>query len=194
MEKSADNYQGWGDVVIFAACTAARIGEVSGCRVGDINTTEWTWTIRRQTTTAPGGLVDKGTKGKRARTVPLIEEVRPIVLRRIAATDGTNDARLFTGPRGGRITTAVLRDATSWDEVVTKLGYEHLRRHALRHTGLTWLADAGVSVYQLQRIAGHGQITTTQRYIHPDRRGIAEAGELLSTHLRSPRGPQLRVV
>jgi hypothetical protein len=44
-------------------------------------------------------------------------------------------ARLFTGPRGGRITTAVLRDATYWDEVVIKLGYEHLRRHDLRHRG-----------------------------------------------------------
>ena len=29
------------------------------------------------------------------------------------------EARLFTGPRGGRISTAVLRDATHWDEVVT---------------------------------------------------------------------------
>jgi len=28
-------------------------------------------------------------------------------------------ARLFTGPRGGPVTTAVLRDATHWDEVVT---------------------------------------------------------------------------
>jgi integrase len=33
-----------------------------------------------------------------------------------------------------------------WDEVVGKLGYEHLRRHDLRHTGLTWLADAGVPI------------------------------------------------
>ena len=31
-------------------------------------------------------------------------------------------ARLFTGPRGGRISTAVLRDATHWDEVVIRLG------------------------------------------------------------------------
>jgi hypothetical protein len=54
-----------------------------------------------------------------------------LVERRIAATDGGPDARLFTGPRGGRITTAVLRDATHWDEVVTRLGYEHLRRHDL---------------------------------------------------------------
>jgi integrase len=192
--KSADNYQGWGDVVMFAACTAARIGEVSGCRVGDINTKEWTWTVRRQTTTSPGGLIDKGTKGKRARTVPLIEDIRELVQRRIAETDGNKDARLFVGPRGGRISTAVLRDATSWDEVVTKLGYEHLRRHALRHTGLTWMADAGVPVHHLQRIAGHGSLTTTQRYLHPDRRSVTDAGDLLTLHLRSPRGPQLRVV
>ena len=77
-------------------------------------------------------------------------------------------ARLFTGPRGGRITTAVLRDATHWDEVVTTLGYEHLRRHDLRHTGLTWMADAGVPVHVLRKIAGHGSLTTTQRYLHPD--------------------------
>lgn len=192
--RSAGHYQGWGDVVLFAACTAARIGEVSGCRVGDIDTTEWTWTVRRQTTPSPGGLVDKGTKGKRARAVPLIEDIRELVQRRIAATDGTKDARLFTGPRGGRITTAVLRDATSWDEVVTKLGYEHLRRHDLRHTGLTWLADAGVPVHHLQRIAGHGSITTTQRYLHPDKQSVTDAGELLTKHLRSPRSARLRAV
>lgn len=96
--RSAGAYEGWRDVVLFAACTAARIGEVSGCRVRDINRDDWTWTVRRQTTTAPGGLVDKGTKGKRARFVPLIEEIREMVERRISATDGTKDARLFVGP------------------------------------------------------------------------------------------------
>jgi integrase len=192
--RSFEEYSGWGDVVLFAACTAARIGEVSGCRVGDINTTEWTWTIRRQTTTGPGGLVDKGTKSKRARTVPLIEEVRELIQRRISKANERPEARLFTGPRGGRISTAVLRDATHWDEVVTALGYEHLRRHDLRHTGLTWLADAGVPVHHLQRIAGHGSLTTTQRYLHPNRRSVTDAGDLLSKHLRSPSGPRLRVV
>ncbi|NKQ53558.1 phage integrase family protein [Amycolatopsis sp. K13G38] len=186
--RSAGQERIWREVVMFAACTGARIGEVSGCRVGDVDTKEWTWTVRRQTTPAPGGLIDKGTKGKRARVVPLIVEIRDLVERRIAETDGTRDARLFTGPRGGRITTAVLRDATYWDEVVTKLGYDHLRRHDLRHTALTWLADAGVPVHHLQKIAGHGSITTTQRYLHPDRRSVATAGELLSKHLSVPQG------
>lgn len=111
------------------------------------NTTNWIWTVRRQTTPAPGGLVDKGTTGKRARQVPIIEEIRPLVAQRILAAGPDPDARMFTGPRGGRISTAVLRDATHWDDVVPKLGYEHLRRHDLRHTGLTWFAGMGLSVF-----------------------------------------------
>ena len=164
-----------------ARCPAAAIG--------DIDTHDWTWTVRRQTTPSPGGLADKGTKGKRARDVPLIVELRDLIQRRIDATNGRPDARLFTGPRGGRITTAVLRDATHWDDVVAELGYEHLRRHGLRHTGLTWMADAGVPVHVLRKIAGHGSLTTTQRYLHPDRAPSVDAGDSLSAHLRAPRSP-----
>jgi integrase len=195
--RSYDSYAGWGRVVLFAACTAARIGEVSGCRVGDLDTDTWTWTVRRQTTTSPGGLIDKGTKGKRARLVPLIQEIRPIVAQLIEKAGKDNaDARLFTGPRGGRITTAVLRDATHWDDVVNKLGFEHLRRHDLRHTGLTWMADAGVPVHHLRKIAGHGSLTTTQRYLHPNHDSITGAGELLSNYLHgaSTTGSHLRAV
>jgi integrase len=184
VKRSAGNYPGWGEIVIFAACTAARIGEVSGVRAGDINRTDWTWTVRRQTTTAPGGLIDKGTKGKRSRVVPLIPELHELVSRRLDAAE-TPHGRLFTGPRGGRISTAVLRDATHWDDVVTGLGYEHLRRHDLRHTGLTWMADAGVPVHVLRKIAGHGSLMTTQRYLHPDIRAIAAAAESLTLHLRT---------
>lgn len=195
VEESAGTYRGWGDVVIFEACTATRIGEVSGVRAKDIDTDKWIWTVRRQTTPAPGGLIDKNTKGKRAREVPIIAEIRDLVQDRLAAVNRDPEARLFTGPRGGRITTAVLRDATHWDNVVTKLGYEHLRRHDLRHTGLTWMADAGVPVHHLQKIAGHGQLTTTQRYLHPSRRSVTDAGELLSKHLQaSAPGANLRAV
>lgn len=102
---------------MFAGCTAARIGEVSGVRVGDIDTGTWIWTVRRQTT-------------------------------------------------------------------------KHLRRHDLRHTGLTWFADAGVPVHVLSKIAGHGSLTTTQRYLHSDARQITDAGAALSAHLTMPRAPR----
>ncbi|SEG82511.1 Phage integrase family protein [Nonomuraea solani] len=134
---------------------------------------------------------------QRARKVPIIVEGRELVLERINAVDRDPDARLFTGPRGGRISTAVLRDATHWDEVVASLGYEHLRRHDLRHTGLTWMADAGVPIHVLRKIAGHGSLSTTQRYLHPDGASVTAAGQALSEHLStgwSQSGPRLRAV
>jgi site-specific recombinase XerC len=136
--------------------------------------------------------VDENTKGKRAREVPLIDGIRDLVKCRIELADDDPDARLFTGPSGGRITTATLRDATSWDDGVSELGYEQLKRHGLRHTGLTWMADAGVPLHSLRKIAGHGTLTTTQRYLHSDRQSLTNAGELLSRHLWSPNGPPQR--
>jgi integrase len=123
--RSHGEFQGWGRVILFAACAAARIGEVSGCRVGDVNTDTWTWTVRRQTTT---------------------RQCRP----------------------GQRTGAAVHR--TSWRT--------HLDRSPAR---LTWMADAGVPVHHLQKIAGHGQLTTTQRYLHPNRDAVTDAGELCPT-------------
>jgi integrase len=198
--RSADKYRGWGDVVRFAACTGTRIGEVSGVRIGDIDTEAWVWSLVRQTTPSPGelnldgtrqpgGLVDKGTKGDRARFVPIIEELRPMLSTRIAAAGGDANARLFRGPRGGRISSPVLRKATHWDDVVSELGYEWLVRHSLRHTGLTWMADAGVPLHVIQKIAGHTDPRTTELYLHPSRREIQNAGMLLSEHLWSHSGP-----
>jgi hypothetical protein len=48
--------------------------------------------------------------------VPIIEEARELVAARLDVVHEP-DGRLFTGPRGGRISTAVLRDAIHWDEV-----------------------------------------------------------------------------
>jgi hypothetical protein len=59
------------------------MGKVSGVRACDIDSDRWLRTVRRQTTQGPGGLIDEGTGGKRARTVPLIEEIRPMVARRL---------------------------------------------------------------------------------------------------------------
>jgi integrase len=81
-------YEGWGDVVIFAACTATRIGEVSGVRIMDIDTEHWIWQLVRQTTPGPGGLHDKDPKSKRGRYIPTMEEIRPMVLRRIQGAGG----------------------------------------------------------------------------------------------------------
>lgn len=64
---------------------------------------------------------------------------------------------------------------THSNEAVTELGYEHLRRHDLRHAGPTWVADAGIRVHLLRKIAGHGSLTTTPPYLHSHQRSIEEA-------------------
>jgi hypothetical protein len=50
-------------------------------------------------------------------------------------------------------------------------------------TGLKWMADADVPVHVLRKIAGHGSLTTTQRYLHPDHQAITDAGTALSAYL-----------
>src|SRR4030095_8646963 len=97
-------------------------------------------------------LVTKETKGRRRRPVPITEPLRATLER--LTVGRTRDARLLVGPRGGVMTTATLRDPTGWDQLVDDLGLAGLVRHGLRHTALTWMADAGVGVHLLQRRAG----------------------------------------
>lgn len=120
----------------------------------------------------------KETKGRRRRSVPIIEPLRGTLIRLTAGRKP--DERLLMGPRGGVITTATLRDATRWDELVTDLGLNGLVRHGLRHTALTWMADAGVDLHLLQRVAGHQDPAVTSRYLHPDHEAVLGAGAAYS--------------
>jgi integrase len=51
--------------------------------------------------------------------------------------------------------------------------------HALRHSFLTRLGDAGASPFALQRIGGHSNISMTARYSHPDDEQLDAAIALL---------------
>ena len=78
------------------------------------------------------------------------------------------------------ITTATLRDATGWDALVREIGLVGLVRHGLRHTALTCMADAGVDLHILQRVAGHQDPGVTSRYLHPDAQAMLDAGTAFS--------------
>jgi integrase len=170
----AGGHQSWGDMVTILATTALRISAVSGLLVGDVDLHRGLIHVFRQTYPGRGGLVTKETKGRRRRTVPVIEPLRPTLQRLTAGRD--SPARLLSGPRGGVITTATLRDATRWDDVVRGIGQPGLVRHGLRHTALTWMADAGVELHILQRVAGHQDPAVTSRYLHPDVQAMLDAG------------------
>ena len=183
----AGGHQSWGDVVTILATTALRISELSGLLVGDVDLNRGLIHVVRQTYPGRGGSVTKETKGRRRRTVPIIDPLRPTLER--LTVDREAEARLLSGPRGGVITTATLRDATGWDDLVRDIGQPGLVRHGLRHTALTWMADAGVELHILQRVAGHQDPAVTSRYLHPDVQAMLNAGAAFSAWW-SPSGPQ----
>lgn len=179
-------HQSYSDHVMLAALLAARGSEVSGLQAGDVDWTNRVVVIERQLYPGYGGLVMKQTKGRRARYVPILDALEP-VLRRL--TDGKQpEEPLLRGPRGGALTTATVRDATKWEALVESLGLADLTRHGLRHTGATWLADSGVPLHVLQQILGHQSIETTKAYLHPDHRHLADAAKQANRFL-SKRAP-----
>jgi integrase len=60
--------------------------------------------------------------------------------------------------------------------LVAELGQPSLVRHRLRHIALTWMADAGVGLHILQRVAGHQDPAVTGGYLHPDVQAMLDAG------------------
>ena len=54
----------------------------------------------------------------------------------------------------------------SWDSARREAGLGGVRIHDLRHSYASFLVNAGRTLYEVQRLLGHTQIKTTQRYAH----------------------------
>ena len=54
----------------------------------------------------------------------------------------------------------------SWNTARTKAGLSDVRVHDLRHSFASLLINSGRSLYEVQKLLGHTQIKTTQRYAH----------------------------
>ncbi len=54
----------------------------------------------------------------------------------------------------------------SWNTARQEAGLADVRIHDLRHSYASFLVNAGRTLYEVQRLLGHTQIKTTQRYAH----------------------------
>lgn len=70
---------------------------------------------------------------------------------------------VFANPKTGRPYVSFF---CSWKSARERAGLSDIRIHDLRHTFASYLINGGRSLYEVQKILGHTQIKTTQRYAH----------------------------
>jgi integrase len=69
---------------------------------------------------------------------------------------------------------------SAWNTVRKSVGLSDVRVHDLRHSFASFLVNSGRSLYEVQRILGHTQIKTTQRYAHLSQDSLLAAANEIS--------------
>lgn len=103
-------------------------------------------------------------KGKRSRTVPMVERAAQELARLQLASDYRSDRDLvFAHPETGKPLdrTKLLK---RYKATLVRAGLEERPFHDLRHTYAVKLARGGLAMSVLQAWMGHANITTTERY------------------------------
>lgn len=67
-----------------------------------------------------------------------------------------------------------------WDKLRKELGLADVRIHDLRHTFASFLVNSGHSLYEVQKMLGHGDPRTTMRYAHLGHASLLAAAETVS--------------
>ena len=130
--------QDMADLVVVLIDTGMRLGELLAFRRSDYEDLQRTVQILPQNT-------KRGTGG---RIIPLTERA----------------AAILAHTEFGHLT--LFNCARLWNKAKNALHIQdpEFVIHSLRHTAATRLIDAGVDLYEVQRILGHTDIKTTQRY------------------------------
>jgi integrase len=71
----------------------------------------------------------------------------------------------------------------SWNTARREVNLQDVRIHDLRHSYASFLVNAGRSLYEVQRLLGHTQIKTTQRYAHLSHDTLLDATNSVNTAL-----------
>lgn len=141
------------DITLFLGLTGLRWGELVALRVRDVYDLPFP-SLRVSRSGPDGHVIRTKTKGGGPRTVPLVDELLPMVAMR-AAGRSPGDL-LFTAPEGGRIS------GNNWRRAVNWAGTSQNRRiHDLRHTAATLWLYSGIDIKTVQTWLGHASMTLT---------------------------------
>src|SRR6516164_5135239 len=184
------------DVVPMLALAGLRWGELAGLQVGDRVSVPGPGLRLRRTMLASGGggaLYVDTLKNNRARTVPLVLELVPVVDRWSAGK--APDAWLFHAPQGGPLWESNWKRSVGWNAATSAVGVPDFRVHDLRHTAASvWLA-AGADPKVVQRVLGHATAAMTMDlYGHMIDANLWQAAQLVGdiSGTSSPPMPSIR--
>lgn len=147
-------------------------GLMTGCRLGEILNLQWKDVDFQNQLIKICNKSNFKTKSGKIREIPISDRLNEIML------------GLFQGRTVSNIMDYNINDKyvfCSRNDYKFNLGYisrkfkkylrlaglpEHFHFHCLRHTCLTQLARAGISIYHLKQLAGHSDIKITEIYLH----------------------------
>lgn len=79
---------------------------------------------------------------------------------------------VFANPATGKPYVSIFQ---AWNTARKRAGLPEVRIHDLRHSFASFLINNGRSLYEVQKILGHTQVRTTQRYAHLSQETLLEA-------------------
>jgi integrase len=125
----------------------------------------------------------------RRRTVPITEPMAEVLSRLLAESECDH---VFTSPRDHRQKLSGNTIANQHRIIMKSCNFApDSGLHTLRHTFLTEAGRYAANVRALQLLAGHSDIKTTMRYVHPDQKDVtAIAGQVAAARAKRS-GPQV---
>jgi integrase len=141
------------DIIVFAALTGMRRGEVLNLRWENID-------LKRRMISIQSGVTFTTKQGKR-RVLPMSE----ILYSMLVAKVGQSSCAYVFHLQGQQLRND---QATKGLKKYVKLAglNARLHFHSLRHTFASWLVQDGASLYEVQKLLGHSNISVTQVYAH----------------------------
>jgi len=177
-----EHVPGFGDVLRFLFWTGIRRGELAQLQWRDIDLRKGLVNVRSEV-----------AKNGKARQFDLTPDALALVRRLPTRFQG---GRVILRPDGGHFNDDAycnrmkrLREFATGDEIPEHKRGSAIRCHALRHSHITLLAAAGVSLTLVGQSVGQSSVWMVERYAHhtpQGRRAVADAGAVVFTPTTKP--------
>ena len=164
LEKLKDSFLH--DVVLFAAMTGMRRGEIVNLSWNDVDMERKLIVVRSSSSYQ--------TKSGKIRTIPMNSTVLGLLACRSHSAE-----YVFTGKRGEKLNGNFVRGKLK--AAVKDCGLDpRLHFHSLRHTFASLLVQRGISLYHVQKLLGHSSPRVTEIYAHLGGSELMESVEKLA--------------